>query len=319
MKVLVIGLKEENTPSRLLAKGFKEKNNWNVDFVSPEEILNQQREFDNDFNPQKYSMFKTPIELNEMFDIGEFDLVLICQNYLYFHLTAPSAPVVYYHSEIQFPPSLLNPDYLAMGYTECKMQWARFWPWYWFSIPNKFYLRYGVDPDEYKPWLPKRIPGLTFLGRANYTITNDEDAADFIRKDIYKNRKGILTALLQKNAVTHVKQLPYEDYRDYLSRTEATLILPGNNCYASQRIFEAAAAKSFIVNFCENKASRWTLEQLGFKHKESCLMLGLDILKLDEKAHYQYPEVVEAAYNLVIKNHTYKNRIEQILKETSLS
>ena len=101
---------------------------------------------------------------------------------------------------------------------------------------------------------------------------------------VYTFRDAVLEKY--KDEIIVHDHVTYQEYCKQLPTFEWTAVIQGNGCYPSQRAFEALAAGCEVKVYHENKTSHDVFQSLGPLTRDN-----------------------------VLKNHTYKNRVEQILKQ----
>ena len=169
----------------------------------------------------------------------------------------------------------------------------------------------AVNPDLYILSRKKKYSGVNLIGFRE--LPNEVD-------DIFETAPQILLKQeydMFKTLGLNVFDSPIMDdqYRELLPQCEAVWCPISVRQYTSRRILEAMACKTLVVLKLESKKHEETLKKMGFingKHYIGVKKLE-DIKKVYEKTKNKQ-EIIENAYNMVMANHTYNNRIDQIIE-----
>ena len=134
------------------------------------------------------------------------------------------------------------------------------------------------------------------------------------QRTLYRWEEKILRKLDIRMFETPV---PTRKYRELLPQCEAFFMSIPRGQFISRMIFEAMACKTLCIFEIQSKRHERELESLGFINGEH--YIGIDKIKnlqwiYDSCGIKKRKEIVENAYNVVINNHTYKNRAEFILE-----
>lgn len=115
----------------------------------------------------------------------------------------------------------------------------------------------------------------------------------------------------------HVFDTPVtdEEYREYIPQCEAVWIRLSTRQYTSRFMVEAMGCKTLCVIKLENRHHEQILEKMGlFKDIHYLGVNKLEDIKEVYNTCKNKEEIIKKAYNVVINNHTYNNRIDQIIK-----
>ena len=241
-------------------------------------------------------------------------LIIIDQISLEFTNLQP-IPVFYHHREFKRIPTVHFPTVVYFWHKDIIEYYEKRFVKKWMAqVPYKEVMGIPYNPTLYKPEdkIYKGVNGIGFR----------EDPIDCL-EDIDIFEAGPITILQQELDVFkalgfNVFDTPITDeqYREYLPKCEALWIPLSIRQYISRRMIEAMGCKTLCVIKLENKRHEKILQKMGFINGTH--YLGVKRLEDIKEAYNKLKnkkEMIEKAYNVVINNHTYQNRIEQIIKK----
>lgn len=314
--ILIVGYKDENTFEKCIAREFKKRGHY-VELYPSFAICNQMSAYERgdymngDRDVSLYSYFK------KYYEFG-CDFIIICQTGLSF-INDIHIPVFYYHRELNQPPTCTSPTYIIMNVPEIRNYLRAHHKNLWKRARNRQFLYAAADPSLYNPNREKDLKGLNYIGCWEVANTWNIDP---IWNEVMNHCQDIqMWATEQKLCTTHkngdVKSCPeFDEYRDYMERSEATLMVTGKWVYLSRRLIEAAMCKTLNVIWIQNDASEIAHNNIGFYDRQNCIMfrekedLANGVVSWTPE---ELKEMTEDAYNLAMEKHTYKNRVDQIL------
>ena len=305
MKFAIIGLDAPNTFSRKIRKSLI-KLGHNAFFLSLTDIRKQY--LPTVFKSKFHLTEKHPLDLREILPYDDYDMIIISHNALVFNNPKiGSTKVLYYHREMLDYPSCMNPDILAYNVPNNDRYIRQYYPPLWFSA-KRIDLPIAVDPDEWNPNREKDLDGLNF-------VSCYEDIMEENRDYTWNHFYGVYLSRVKKYTANGCRlngglYVDFEEYKDYLERSEEFLNVMTPSVYYSRRLLEAAACNTLPVIHIENQESLKFHNELGFEHRENCMMFT-DNLKFPSP--YDWQEIAYNAYELILKHHTYDHRAKVIL------
>lgn len=307
MKFAIIGLGGPNTFAQKLKKALM-KLGHSVYLLSQSEIKN--RYCVSIFKRNYHLEMKYPIDLREILPIDNYDMIIISHiDFVFNNPGIGSTKVLYYHREMFFYPSCLNPNILAYNSPHHDSFIRSYYPKLW-HIPYKIDIPVAVDPEEFNPSREKDLLGLNYVSTYEVIMDVKRDYYwNYIFKEYFTREKKFTENGCRYNGD---KFASFDAYKDYLERSEAFLFFTGPGMFGSRRIVEIAACKTLPVIHIESEASEEYHNKLEFEHLENCIMFRNFTPKTINYDNYK--EMVNNAYDLVVNNHTYDCRANQIIK-----
>ena len=306
MKFAIIGLDAPNTFSRKMVKALK-KLGHSVYFLSKVQI--RKTYCPTVFKAKYHLNMKHPIDLREILPVENYDMIIISHNIFTFNNPKiGSTKVLYYHREFLDYPSCMNPDVLAYS-LPCHDKWIWYYhPQLWHSA-KRIDLPIAVDPEEYNPNRVKDLKGLNFASCFEDVMKEKRDYTWNQFFKVYFDWEKKFTANgCRVNGGLYVDT---PELKDYIERSEAFLNFMPPGVFASRRLLECAASQTLPVIHIENKESLEYHNDLGFEHRENC-MLFMD--NTEFPSPYNSMELAANAFEMVLKNHTYDHRAQQIIE-----
>ena len=239
-------------------------------------------------------------------------MIIISHNALVFNNPKiGSTKVLYYHREMLDYPSCMNPDILAYNVPNNDRYIRQYYPPLWFSA-KRIDLPIAVDPEEWNPNREKDLKGLNFVSCYEDIMEEKRDVTWNTFYNEYLHRVNIYTAKdCRLNGGLYVK---FDEYKDYMERSEAFLNVMTPSVYYSRRLLEAAACRTIPVIHIENDESAEFHNDMGFYNGENCIMFKDDPHIELQFYHKTHQEIINNAYDLVLYKHTYDHRAKQILE-----
>lgn len=306
MKFAVIGSGGPNSFAGKITESLRELGH-SVYLLSTTEIKN--RYCPSKFKLEYHIYHKNPIDLREILPIENFDWIIISHSdFVFNNPKIGSTKVLYSHREMLCYPSCMNPDILAYNYDEQDRFIWHYYPRLWHTT-KKMDLLIATDPEEFNPNREKDLKGLNYVSCYEKVM---EEKRDYLWNHTFKiffKRKKLFTANgCRTNGGLFI---PYDEYRDYLERSEAFLLFMGPMVFASRRLMEASVCNTIPVIHIESKESLEYHHKLGFEHRENCIMFNKQIPTFN---YADCKELVKNAYNLVMGHHTYYIRAKEIIE-----
>ena len=313
--ILVIGAKEPNYKgvhfSEGIAKAF-DKLGHNVGFYNPYEFTDMN-------NFRAHLTLRKPIKISQIFEkykIGNVDFIFIDECNFTFKTDISLIPTIYHHNQLNRMPNVNYPQAILYPFQEMfDYHSKQAYPWYFNHIPVSDIIYVAVDPEINKP-LPKR-PSRDICGIGYRRSIESWIGAGGIASGP--------TAFQIRDEIEEFKAMgftffdtPISDsqYRDTLATLNATWFPIAYFQYISRRILEAMASKVLCVIKLQDKRHREILERMGFFNGVHYFgikkMSELENLEVHIEL-YPFTEMIENAYNMVLKNHTYKQRAKQVI------
>lgn len=254
-------------------------------------------------------MFKL---LPEQFRI--FDTVFVEQHGYHFH-NDTDKKVIYYHRDIPTELFMEDMDILLYRFKKMEETIANEHPEVWNNGIHKERFLNGVEPSGFNPNQKKTFKGINWIGWIHsfefyWRLPNQQEYYQHVKDIVFYARE-------QKCITYHEHGLNYLGYRDILEKSEAVLIIPGNEAYVTRKIYEAACCKTLIVLWVQNEIAEQTYKELGLISGVNCLMFHkqeelIKLAKLFEMATFE--GIVNSAYDWVLENHTWTHRANEFLK-----
>ena len=312
--IIIIGYKAENTFEKCLVKELESRGHY-VALYTAHSIYNQVAAFEREdymSNTKSISLFSF---FKKYYRFG-LDFIIICQTGLSF-INDIHIPVFYYHRELTMPPKCVNPTYIIMQLPESRDYLRTQHMPMWGQARSRQFVWPAGDPSVFNPTREKDLKGINYIGWYEAAFTYKLDP---IWNEMMHNALDIpIWATEQKLCTTHkdgnVKTSPtFNEYRDYLERSEALLIVTLRWVYLTRRMIEAAMCKTLPILWIHNDKSEKAHNKIGFYHRKNCIMFReKEELETISWTKEELKEMTENAYNLVIKDHTYVKRADQLL------
>ena len=314
--IIIIGHEGENTFEARMVKELEKRGHYVSSYPSVS-IYNQVSAFER----AGYSDGSRSVSLDAFFhkyyDYG-CDFIIICQTGLAF-INDMHIPVFYYHREFIQSPKCENPTYILIQQPETRDFLKSYYMPLWASARNRQFLNIAADPSMFNPNREKDLKGINYISSWAAAMGIKLDA---IWADIFEHYLEIpIWATENKLCTTHVKgnvksSPNFNTYRDYMERSEASLMVTIKWIYFSRRLIEAAMCKTLNIIWIQNDASEKAHNNLGFYHRKNCIMFR-EKEELENGAvswtKEELKEMTEDAYNLVLEKHTYEQRADKIL------
>ena len=174
-------------------------------------------------------------------------------------------PIVYYHSELLWRPSVDKCNILLMAHPAMENVFVYWFPELIRANPAKYIQHYAVDLKRFDYGKRKKYLKCTFTGPSEWKEKM------WIERDMYKKRDEILEEVRELVDVFPTQE--YENYINILKHSQATFIVHGRCCYISQRIFEAAAANCCPIIFVDDEIGLKIYEDIGLIDGYNCLFV----------------------------------------------
>jgi hypothetical protein len=228
-------------------------------------------------------------------------------------------PVFYTHREFKRPPKVFYPDIALFWHVGVANYFKKMFAPYWAGqIPKLEVLSIAVDLKRFKPNVNKTIKGITLLmGREAMSACvsmNELTAVSTLYESIREIREVISLGINVYDDPD--KGLSNERFRELLPQCEAIWCHIPTRQYVSRRILEAMACKTLCVIKIENEEHENVLYDMGFQ-------AGVHYLKIDKisemkKMHENWnfknvKYMIENAYKVVTENHSFLNRVDQLV------
>lgn len=304
VKFAIIGGEHINTFSQRMGKALKNLGH-SVYIITNNDIA--KRYCVSTFKSKYHLTEKNPIDLREILPVENYDMIIIShQNFTYNNPKLGSTEVLYYHREFASYPSCMNPSILAYNMPLHDSFIKHYYPKLWHST-KRIDLPYAVDPEMFNPNREKDLDGLNYV-----SIYEDamDDRRDYLWNHLFRQYFDRERVFLAYTRVNGGKYVFWDEYKDYVERSEAFLFFTQSAIYGSRRIMEIPACKGLIVIHVESEEARKYYNELGFRHGINCIMFE----KRPGLYQIDVEEAKENAYEMVLGNHTYGHRARQILE-----
>jgi hypothetical protein len=178
-----------------------------------------------------------------------------------------------------------------------------------------------TELDTYQP-KDKKYKGISWFGSRN-NIEEEIDHPELMgiaQRTLYRWEEALLRKWIKKGKLQmnmFETPVPTLKYRELLPQCEAMFMSIPRGQFVSRMMFEAMACKTLYIIEIQSERHEQTLRELGFINGEHYIGLKKleDIMYIDKLfTDEMKQEIVENAYNLVVKKHTYTNRAKQILE-----
>ena len=311
MKIIVIGSKGAGKGAHFsegIVKAFRQMNH-DVSFYDPLDFATEK---------EKLQRQWIPLSIFERSYNDKYDFMFIDQCNFEFKNDIDNL-VFYNHKYLHRHPRVFYPDVMFHACEPFKDFFIRQeHQRYCHYVPKHEILYPAVDPDLYKP-IEKDLKGIIGIGfRRSF--------------DSWVKAGGISmgpTNDIIKREVEQFKTFEYyydtpitdDEYKDLLSRAEAIWVPVPPYQYITRRMLEAMACKTLSVFKIESDQHRKVLEQMGYIFSEDYVGF-YDIYEIEDfsndltfnRINLPLSEIIASAYEKTMKNHTYTQRAEQILK-----
>jgi len=258
--------------------------------------------------PLSYFWKIAPTQIKE-----DFDVIFIEQNGFKFYNDS-GIPVVYYHRDIPTPLFMEDMDILLYRFKKMERVISEEYPQIWNNGIYKERFLNGVDVDDFKHDLPKIYEGINWIGWRKtfeffWKIPNQKEYYTYVKEIVDYARKNILINY-------HPHGIAYSEAKRILKQSEAVLVIPGNEAYVTRKIYEAAATKTLIVLWVQNKEAEDTFRELGLVHNKNCIMFRKkeELKELSSLKGIDIEGITLEAYKWVSENHTWKNRCNELME-----
>lgn len=306
MKFAIIGLDAPNTFSVKMQKALT-KLGHSVYFLPFQEI--NRRYCDSAFKRHYHINMKKPIDLASILPIDHYDIVIVSHiPFVFYNSNRGSTKFLYYHREYLDYPSAINPDIIAYN-LPCHDEWMRQNAPSLYYTPVKINLTIAVDPEEWNPSREKDLKGLNYVSCYEDIMAEKRDYAWSQLYGEFLDREKRFTA--NGCRINGGRYVDTPELKDYIERSEEFLQFMPPGIFASRRLLECSVSKTLPIIYIESKASLDYHEDLGFEHRENCMMFNDKPLFESE---YDIERLVNNAYDLVLGRHTYNHRAKQILE-----
>lgn len=312
--ILFIGYEGYNSWARKVFREI-EKQGYYCEFLNPREIFGIIITRDR----SDYSAFKRPISLRDILRLYPegMDYVFYSQNWLRM-VNDTHVPVIYWHHEMELPPAVENPTYL---FTNCYNSLPILrdnYPWWYTQIKLKRCIGFSVEMEEFNPNRKKEFLGINYMSIFEATMFEKRNIIWNMFTDTFKTRWDDFLS----NGYIRVlggETVKYEQYKDFLEKSEALLHFGSLGTWLSRRVMEAGAAKTIPVIHIPNKEAKEYLESIGFIDKKTCIFFkdSNDLRyisdQLSNPSIYDKDKITENLYNLILKKFTYEVRVKEIM------
>ena len=220
-------------------------------------------------------------------------------------------PVFYHHRNYFREPRMFYPSLVWFWHEDILNYYKNTFKRNWMAQVQYHELMYiAVNPNLY-PLEKKKYEGINLIGFRE--LPNEiDDMFEVAPQELLQQEYDKFCTL-----GLNVFESPIMDneYREILPQCEAVWCPLSRRQYTSRRIIEAMVSKTLVVLKLENKRHEEILEKIDFyngKHYIGVKKLE-DIKEVYEKTKNKQ-KIIENAYEVVLNNHTYENRIDQIIK-----
>ena len=227
-------------------------------------------------------------------------------------------PVFYYQREFKRPPMIYYPDIAVFWHDEIlkffKKQFAPVWaakvgrlksmhiainPKYWVLAEKIYHGVTGIAGREVIRELPKRKE-LIAAGHLRLSIEDYETYEKYGMEFLMDEHGGVTD----------------ERFRELLPQCEAIWCFIPEQQYVSRRIIEAMACKTLAVFRIQDDTHLAILSAMGFENKKHYIGLKskADVVEFNKNWDLKrYQPIINRAYDAVLKNHTFENRVDFIV------
>jgi len=221
--------------------------------------------------------------------------------------------VFYNHGEFHRPPTVYHPTVGFFCHDGIITYYERIFAPYWISkIQHKHSFYVSVNRNKFKSQ-KKEYKNIIIIGyregfKRIYQINELTKMAGIV---IIEREYDKLKEL---GFQCFTAPITDEQYREILPKCEVVWIPFLVREYGTRRMLEAMICKALCIIKIENEAHELILKKMGFKNGEH--YIGIDKLEEMKQAFIETTnkkEIIENAYNITLKNHTYKNRVDFII------
>lgn len=224
-----------------------------------------------------------------------------------------SIPVFYHHREFKRPPTVFYPTVVFFWHEDILKYYERMFAKEWMSqVRYKEIMTIAFSFDTWKP-KKKLYKGVNAFG------SRESFKECYIANEL-ANMADIM--LLEQEHEEIKKYVNYFDgkisdneFRKLMPQCEAVWIPQSVRQFTSRAMLEAMACKTLCIIKLENERHEEILAKMGLE--DGVHYIGIEHLEEIELAFQQTPnkeEIIENAYELVHKKHTYKNRMNEIIE-----
>lgn len=230
-------------------------------------------------------------------------------------------PVFYLHSFFKRPPIVFYPDVVFFRHEAVRIYFERLFAPYWCSKVKHFQIMpIAVDPSKFILH-KKSVKGIA-------SITGRENLFE-LKTRLELTAIGIIETTLHEIKEFKALGLNYimgkeedggitdEEFRDLLPQLEAIWLHTPRGQYVSRRMLEAMICKTVCIIKIEDKRHEETLKEMGFIAREHYIKIDKleEMVELHENWDItKYKQMIEDAYTLVLKYHTYECRVQEFLE-----
>ena len=224
-------------------------------------------------------------------------------------------PVFYHHRNYYRDVRMFYPTVVYFWHDELlKYYETRFKVNWMAQIPFKDVMYIPVNPKRYKPEkkIYKGVNGIGFREPPSFAY----EINDLFELGPVRLLEQEYNKFIELGFNMFETPIMDDEYRELLPKCEALWIPLSAGQYTSRRMIEAMACKTLCILKLESKIHEKVLQKMGFYNGEH--YIGVDRLDEIEQAFIETTnkkEIIENAYSQVLNNHTYQNRIEQIIKK----
>ena len=175
----------------------------------------------------------------------------------------------------------------------------------------------GVDVYEFLHNKPKTFKGINWVGWSKTFEFYWEYPKQI---EYYKYVRAIVEEATKRKLIRfHEHGIPYCKHKDILQRSEAVLIVPGNEAYVTRRIYEAALSKTLIVLWIQNNEAMAIFRKIGLVSNVNCIMFHtIDQLEQIKNKWDKIPitkaNIISKAFEWVISNHLWLHRGQELVQ-----
>ncbi len=247
------------------------------------------------------------------FDDWKPQLIIVDQTSLNFS-NNQAVPVFYHHREFKRPPTVFYPTVVYLWHEDLIEYYKNIFAKEWMSqVQYHKIMRVAYNPDMWK--LKEKIyKGVNAFGvresfKQCYDMNEIANIADIKLLELEHNEI--------KNYVNYFEgQVLDNEFREKMPKCEAVWIPQSMRQYTSRGMLEAMACKTVCVIKLENERHKEILGYMGLKNNNH--YFGIEKLSsLDNVDHALFEKhrerVIEDAYKVVSKKHTYLNRMKEIV------
>jgi len=257
---------------------------------------------------------KKPINIKQIQYEHDPDFIYVEQMYYALDVSEVTCPVIYQHREYTHFPDILNPDMLLASYHWRLRVFEFYHPWEYSRIPYKNYNFVAVDTELVKPIEVKTEEGIWHIG-LSIPMWQFREANGMFGDMVMEDQEIFWNHCIDEGYVHYYPTgLQGTDFITQLGRTEAILYDAGRFAGVSRRLFEAMASKTLCVVRVYTKLQENFYKEIGLTD-DMCFFVQTpeDIGKI-VYTEEEYQNMVNKAYDWVIKNHTYDVRAKRFIE-----